>query len=101
MWALCEKEFTMSSSVKKSRIIISIFFIVSVIAFIITTLNLIYLSPFNNWFYLSSSLFFAWLYLNPEIGKSKIGSMPTISATKAWYLVPVSGAISVLGAIFT
>ena len=91
----------MSSGVKKSKIIISVFLIVSVIAFLITTLNLIDLSPFNNWFYLSSSLFFSWIYLNPEIGESKLGSMPAISATKAFYLVPVSGAVSVLGSIFT
>jgi len=91
----------MTNGVKKPRLIISVFLFVSVMAFIATSLNLMDLSPFNSWFYLSSSLIFSWLYLNPEIGKSKISSLPAIYSTKAWFLVPASGIVSVLGAVFT
>jgi len=100
--SLCEKEFSMNIGVKKSQIILAMFSAVSVIFFIISTLQLVNFSPFNNCFYLSSSIFFAWLYLNPAIAQSKkLNNMPVLLNTKAWYLVPVSFLIGTLGYIFT
>jgi len=91
----------MTIGVNKSKIIIALFFIVTVVGFISSTFNLIDFVLFNNWFYLSSSLIFIWLYLNPKIIQTNIQSKtPPLVQTKAWYLVPVAIAVFVLGFVF-
>ena len=101
MVTLYKEEISMSIGVNNYKKIISAFLIMSVIAFFGSTFNLINLTPFNHWFYSSSSLLFLWLYLNPEIGQSNIKNIPSITQTKAWYLLPISGVFSALASILT
>ncbi len=57
--------------------------------------------PFNAYFYLGSTLFFLWLWLNPGIAKLSVHTQyPRIRSTRAWLLAPLGIAVMLCGSIW-
>lgn len=86
---------------KRVRVILLTFTLVSVVSAIISIIGLMELGPLNAFFYLGSALFFFWLYLNPEISSLNVKSkFPRITETKSWALMPAGIVVAVLGSVF-